>query len=301
MTENQNLREALSELFALVMGECRQLLDEDSGGNSALYMQIQEALALPTTEPLVWRLTASVDPCGLKRFLTQRQYEANPLLHKWYEPVCQQCTTPTASAPAQSASVAGVGEQAQELAKTACQQLRKALNAMLTQFGMDEDEWSAPVFKQAREALAAKPDNPRCEYCDGTGDVIDQTGEWRGACNMCDANQPQPQAQALPDERAVNQIMEQAQVFASAWSLVGGGFDFGNALQDAEDAKTELREMVARAALASKPARFGAQRVETSPDEGWWITKDGVMVLHLGDRFTEEQACQIAEALNDVP
>ncbi len=44
----------------------------------------------------------------------------------------------------------------------------------------------------------------------------------------------------LTDEQktwAVNQLMEQAQVFASAWSLVGGKFDFGNALEEAEFAR----------------------------------------------------------------
>lgn len=32
--------------------------------------------------------------------------------------------------------------------------VRSALNAMLTQFGMDEDEWNKPTFDQARAALA---------------------------------------------------------------------------------------------------------------------------------------------------
>ncbi len=32
--------------------------------------------------------------------------------------------------------------------------LRSALNAMLTQFGMDEDEWNNPTFDKARKALA---------------------------------------------------------------------------------------------------------------------------------------------------
>ena len=39
-------------------------------------------------------------------------------------------------------------------------------------------------------------------------------------------------------------IMEQAQVFASAWSLVGGRFDQGYALDDSDQAKAELAEMV---------------------------------------------------------
>lgn len=27
----------------------------------------------------------------------------------------------------------------------------------------------------------------QCEYCDGTGDVVSITGEWRGACTKCEA------------------------------------------------------------------------------------------------------------------
>lgn len=42
-------------------------------------------------------------------------------------------------------------------------------------------------------------------------------------------------------------IMEQAQVYASTWSLVGGQFDNGDMLDDAEAAKAELRRMVAKA------------------------------------------------------
>ncbi|MGD1323550.1 hypothetical protein ACNHE5_01080 [Pandoraea pnomenusa] len=48
------------------------------------------------------------------------------------------------------------------------------------------------------------------------------------------------------------QIMEQAQVFASAWSLVGGCFDSGSMLAEAESAKAELRAMIEKA-LAAAP------------------------------------------------
>ena len=43
----------------------------------------------------------------------------------------------------------------------------------------------------------------------------------------------------------VDSVMEQAQVFASAWSLVGGRFDSGNGLEEAKQAKAELRAMLA--------------------------------------------------------
>ena len=54
--------------------------------------------------------------------------------------------------------------------------------------------------------------------------------------------------------KQIDKIMEQAQVFASAWSLVGGRFDGGNAMDDAEVAKNELHQMVAEA-LAEQPAQ----------------------------------------------
>lgn len=45
-------------------------------------------------------------------------------------------------------------------------------------------------------------------------------------------------------QSTAEQLMEQVQVFASAWSLVGGPFDSGQALENAEEAKEELREMI---------------------------------------------------------
>jgi hypothetical protein len=48
------------------------------------------------------------------------------------------------------------------------------------------------VEKIANAALEVTPPaqpapvQERCEYCDGTGDVHDRTGEWRGVCN-CEA------------------------------------------------------------------------------------------------------------------
>ncbi|MEI1392233.1 hypothetical protein, partial [Klebsiella pneumoniae] len=58
---------------------------------------------------------------------------------------------------------------------------------------------------------------------------------------------PQPaQADArvgLTDEQ-INAIMEQAQVFASAWSLIGGIFDNGDAQVNAEQERSDLRELL---------------------------------------------------------
>ena len=48
----------------------------------------------------------------------------------------------------------------------------------------------------------------------------------------------------MKNTKQIDALMSQAQVFASAWSLVGGPFDSGNALADAECAKAELRKML---------------------------------------------------------
>ena len=66
------------------------------------------------------------------------------------------------------------------------------------------------------------------------------------ALNKAIASYPAP-AEAEKQEPVawINAVMEQAQVFASAWSLVGGLFDGGSAMDDAEVAKNELRQMLA--------------------------------------------------------
>lgn len=44
MAAGPELYEALKELHALVLGECPSLLDEDSGGDARLCMEIEDAL-----------------------------------------------------------------------------------------------------------------------------------------------------------------------------------------------------------------------------------------------------------------
>ena len=63
---------------------------------------------------------------------------------------------------------------------------------------------------------------------------------------------------------STEKIMEQAQVFASAWSVVGGPFDGGDAMEVATQEKDELRRMVAelveeRDALAARLAELEGQ------------------------------------------
>ena len=57
-------------------------------------------------------------------------------------------------------------------------------------------------------------------------------------------NTKTPSQQALLMHEAIELLMEQAQVFASAWSLIGSQFDKGNALADAEAEKKKLYDML---------------------------------------------------------
>jgi hypothetical protein len=68
-------------------------------------------------------------------------------------------------------------------------------------------------------------------------------------------------------QEALDQIMEQAQVFASAWSLVGGPFDSGSALDDANDAKDELRTMVRSLATLAAEAEKQAGPVASDKED----------------------------------
>lgn len=66
---------------------------------------------------------------------------------------------------------------------------------------------------------------------------------------MTKPNSEQQAVSIVPADK----IMEQAQVFASCWSLVGGRFDNGEMSDTANEEKAELERMV-RAALASVEA-----------------------------------------------
>jgi hypothetical protein len=73
-----------------------------------------------------------------------------------------------------------------------------------------------------------------------------------------------------------DEIMAQAQTFASAWSLVGSRFDDGNALHNAEAAKEVLRELV-KASIAPMPAQAGdaVSKRQLSPQDdamGAWLS-----------------------------
>ncbi|MEN2425966.1 hypothetical protein AA0N74_07990 [Chromobacterium vaccinii] len=72
------------------------------------------------------------------------------------------------------------------------------------------------------------------------------------------------QRMEVAPEEWINKVMEQAQVFASSWALVGGRFDAGRALENAEVQKQALREML-QAAPAAPQAAVVALNIENAP------------------------------------
>ena len=64
-------------------------------------------------------------------------------------------------------------------------------------------------------------------------------------------------------DEAVNVLMEQAQVFASAWSLVGGRFDDGSMLEAAKEAKATLRGLIKALALAAQAQAHNGEPIGT--------------------------------------
>lgn len=98
---------------------------------------------------------------------------------------------------------------------------------------------------------------------------------------------------------SVATIMEQAQVFASAWSLVGGPFDSGSALENAEDAKEELREMIEQFSSTAERKEAAVAAVEgdtiTMLKSDWDTVSTGMMTaiqenMRLLSERTELQA-----------
>lgn len=75
------------------------------------------------------------------------------------------------------------------------QVLLKALSALLTHSGMDEDEWSKPTFDQARAAIKlATTKTQECGMCGYVGTKTDAVGQ----CPRCHWDELQAQPERAP-------------------------------------------------------------------------------------------------------
>ncbi|WYX30208.1 hypothetical protein WJ976_01710 [Achromobacter denitrificans] len=105
---------------------------------------------------------------------------------------------------------------------------------------------------------------------------------------------PNNAAQAVDQE--IEAIMEQAQVFASAWSFLGGPFDNGSGLETAEREKANLRALLykLRAPVAVRQSwpRAGKLEIECDPD------RFGAAHWHITDGFHHAIGATPNEALN---
>lgn len=102
------------------------------------------------------------------------------------------------------------------------------------------------------------------------------------------------QATPAAPEEWINKVMEQAQVFASSWALVGGRFDAGGALENAEVQKQALREMLQ--AVPATAEESSADQPTPALPEGWRETlSDAAELL---DRLDCEQTASELRALH---
>jgi hypothetical protein len=110
---------------------------------------------------------------------------------------------------------------------------------------MDERKWRTVQVRGLDELIAALERAERKGYMPDA--ISDQWAQFDYR-----AAPPPPAAPVVTDVGLkVDKIMEQAQVFASAWSLVGSPFDDGDCMDCATEQKLELRNMVL-AALEAK-------------------------------------------------
>lgn len=84
--------------------------------------------------------------------------------------------------------------------------------------------------------------------------------------------------QFAPDEHqscsvTAEEVMEQVQVYASTWSLVGGPFDSGDTLDRAHSEKAKLKILVERLAFERDAYREGLQELA---DRNW--PEDGIKI-----------------------
>jgi hypothetical protein len=128
---------------------------------------------------------------------------------------CPKCSyryhllaTSTIAAPQQAAQPAPAGMTDEEIDNL----LEQARIGIVEGFGYKYDEKHlAEMLRSLSRSNAPQPEsaNAACQTCYGTGDVHDQTGEWRGACTACASVQPEAaQPAPMPVARVTVGAME---------------------------------------------------------------------------------------------
>ena len=126
--------------------------------------ELDRLKAQPVQEPCAWMYQCTADKSGPSLQLRKQNW-AESGSGLWIETPLYAAPVQPALTGEQTCQMCGyvgcdtdaVGECPRchwdELVPTVGNGLRSALNAMLTQFGIDEDEWNKPTFDQARAAL----------------------------------------------------------------------------------------------------------------------------------------------------
>ncbi|MGE8450672.1 MAG: hypothetical protein ACN6OP_08695 [Pseudomonadales bacterium] len=101
-------------------------------------------------------------------------------------------------------------------------------------------------------------------------------------------------------EQEIDAIMEQAQVFASAWSFLGGPFDNGSGLETAERERAALRTMLSKLRVEGVQASDEESPPIAPNDEAisecWIIASDSDGIAYDGPSFERGYRAALASA-----
>ncbi len=101
----------------------------------------------------------------------------------------------------------------------------------------------------------------------------------------------------------VDSVMEQAQVFASAWSIVGSRFAGSKGLENAEQAKAELRAMLTHPPQRTKrkpiAMLFGSLPVYDTPSQRTWVGLDWLPEHKCGLHLSHNEHRDVYETIEN--
>ena len=239
-------------------------LELNVGAQLADEVRAIAAAARTELPPLRWKATTVC----FTRFITDARYQKlRPSLQRWYEPVCPDCApsfarTPSRTEPPLLDAVDGLTEVifgtryvsmfvARRIAKAIAATHRAAPPAKT----QTVDEGRPDILERLTYHQHERDDmtlDDALDYLAAGWMRVHGRTERQLILQICSllASSPVPAELAATLEPDAETVMEQAQVYASAWSLVGGQFDDGSMLGTANEEKAALRALVERLAAA---------------------------------------------------
>ena len=145
-TSGQSIYSFMETERRIAMSACvgiREALAQPEQTNIARHeANVQKFLNAPQSEqePVAWRFTGIA---GLKRYMTQKQYDAQtPEIKKWYEPFkCKNCTTPPQPEQEPVVQYIGVYTTPSQRKPLTDEQIDEEFKLYASKFDTSSDKW----------------------------------------------------------------------------------------------------------------------------------------------------------------